>query len=82
MSTSRTEVLAQGLAAGFIGYLATTILFGIFNLLSGRSPFYTAALLGATLFYGVKSLEDFSVLASYVFAYNGLHLILYLRRFL
>lgn len=78
MATARAEVLAQGLAAGVIGYLATAIMFAVFNVLTGHSPFYTAALLGATLFYGLESLDGFSVQASYVFAYNGLHLILYL----
>jgi hypothetical protein len=79
MQEQKFETLMQGLVAGFIGFLTVAIVFAIGNLLAGRSPFYTAAVLGATLFYGVTDLAHMSTdLAPYVFAYNGAHLFAFL----
>jgi hypothetical protein len=68
----------QGLAAGFIGYAAVALFFAIFNLAAGRSPFFTAAFLGDALFYGVRDPAAVVVWPGPVFAYNGVHLLMFL----
>lgn len=73
------DTLMQGLVAGFIGYVAVGVVFAIANLLAGRSPLYTAAVLGATLFYGVTDVSQMATsIAPYVFAYNGAHLVAFI----
>ena len=78
MKPDRWSVWWQGLMAGLIGYATIAIAFAIVNLLGGRSPFYTAALLGGALFYGVRDLHVVEVWPGAVLAYNGLHLVVFL----
>lgn len=78
MSDERMKVFTQGLIAGLIGYGTVAVVFAVVNLLSGRNVFYTAALLGASLFYGVRDPSRVTVTAQYVFAYNGAHLLVFL----
>jgi hypothetical protein len=78
MSDQRMKVLTQGLVAGLIGYATVALVFAVANAIAGRSIFYTAALLGASLFYGVKDPAHVAVTAQYVFAYNGAHLVVFL----
>ena len=47
-------ILNGGLFAGLLGYATVVVLFLVFNLLAGRSAFYTPAMLGAVLFYGLE----------------------------
>ncbi len=68
----------QGLVAGLIGYATVAVVFAVANLVMGRSPFYTAALMGAALFYGITDPAQVSVLPQYVFAFNGIHLLVFL----
>lgn len=69
------HVLREGLFAGVIGYAVIVIFFIIQNLIQGRSPFHTAALLGATLFFGLQDPAHLQISAGPVLAYNGVHLI-------
>jgi hypothetical protein len=78
MRTSVQDTLRQGLVAGLIGYVAVGIVFGIVDMIQRHSPFHTAAVLGATLFYGFQDPAQITVAAPYVFAYNGLHLLVFL----
>lgn len=78
MKTRNEQLLTQGLVTGLIGYATVVLFFLVLNLLAGRSPFYTAALLGETLFYGVRDPAAVVVWAGPVIAYNGLHLLLFL----
>jgi hypothetical protein len=78
MREEQTKVLSQGLVAGLIGYGVVAAVFAVANLLAGRSIFYTAALLGGSLFYGVHDPARITVTAEYVFAYNGAHLLVFL----
>ncbi len=79
MQEKTFETVMQGLVAGFIGFLTVAVVFAVGNMIAGRSPLYTAAVLGATLFYGVTDLSQMSTsLAPYVFAYNGAHLLAFL----
>ncbi len=78
MREEQTKVLSQGVLAGLIGYAVVALVFGIANLIMGQSIFYTAALLGGSLFYGVHDPANIRVTAEYVFAYNGAHLAVFL----
>jgi hypothetical protein len=78
MRAERVQTNLQGLAAGFIGYVAVALFFAIFNLIGGRSPFFTAAFLGDALFYGVRDPAAVVVWPGPVFAYNGVHLLMFL----
>ena len=71
------NTIAHGLVAGVIGY-ATVALLGIgVSVLSGESPFYTAAVLGAML-TGDGIETGVVVTPAHVLAYNGAHLLVFL----
>ena len=78
MSERSARLLVQGAVAGVIGYVTVAIVFGFANLFVGRSFFHTAAVIGATLFYGVTDPTTVTVTAAYVLAFNGLHLATFL----
>ncbi len=78
MKPERVEAYWQGLVAGLIGYAAVAAFFAIYNLASGRSPFYTAALFGGALFYGLRDAAQVAVWPGPVLAYNGVHLVVFL----
>ncbi|MFI5311980.1 MAG: hypothetical protein ACHQQ3_12145 [Gemmatimonadales bacterium] len=79
MREKTLDMLWQGLFAGFLGFMTIILVFAVANVGAGRSPFYTAAVLGATLFYGVTDLSQMATtIAPYVFAYTGLHLMAFL----
>lgn len=48
------------------------------DLVQARSPFYTAALPGSVLFYGLEDPADLVVWAGPVPAYNGIHMLTFL----
>lgn len=79
MKQKTYDVVMQGVAAGFFGFLTVGAVFAIANVLVGRSPVYTAAVLGANMFYGIADPSQMGTsLAPYVFAYNGVHLMAFL----
>lgn len=78
MKNTWRKVLEQGSVAGLIGFAAVAVIFAALNLAQGKSPFYTAALLGASLFYGATDPAQVAVAPASVFAYNGLHLVVFL----
>jgi hypothetical protein len=78
MKPERGQVWMQGLFAGLIGYATVVVFFGVLNAIEGRSPFFTVAALGAALFEGVRDPAQVTVAPGSVFAYNGLHLVLFL----
>ncbi len=78
MRPERTQVFAQGLVAGLIGYAMVAVLFAIANVMLGRSPFYTAALLGEATFYGLRDPAAVTIWPGPILAYNGLHLVVFL----
>lgn len=75
MNESRARFILEGLGAGLIGYAVVAALFALLNLVQGHSVFYTAALLGSDLFYGLQSPADVVIAPGPVLAYNGLHLL-------
>jgi hypothetical protein len=79
MRQKTLDTLLQGMFTGFLGFLTIIVVFAIANVVAGRSPFYTAAILGATLFYGVRDVSQMApVIAPYVFAFTGMHLMAFL----
>lgn len=77
-TTSRTRFLLDGLASGLVGYATVVVFFAALNLVQGRSVFYTAALLGADLFYGLESPAELVIAPGPVLAFNGVHMVLFL----
>jgi hypothetical protein len=78
MNAARRQILWQGLVAGLIGYATVALVIAAANLVSGRSPFHTAALLGGALFYGLTDAASVRIWPGAVLAYNGLHLVVFL----
>jgi hypothetical protein len=74
----RQNTLENGIVTGSIGFAAVALALAVLNIDAGRSPFYTAALLGSALFYHLTDPATLIVTAGPVFAYNALHLLVYL----
>ena len=77
MKADTQRMLEQGLVAGVLGHLVVATVFAVTNLATGRPLLHTPALLGASLFYGLTDPAQLEILASYVFAYNGTHLLVF-----
>jgi hypothetical protein len=78
MRTTWLRTIIQGVVAGAIGFLVVALVFAVANVSTGRSPLYTAALLGATLFHGATDPAQVAVTPANVLAYTGLHLSVFL----
>ena len=78
MTRERAVVWWQGLVAGLLGYAAVALFFGVVNVLGGDSFFHTAAVLGHGLLGTDRRVVEAAVEAGPVFAYNGVHLVLFL----
>lgn len=77
--TERSKlVLAGGLVSGLIGYGTVVIVVSLLNLLTGKSPFYTAAMFGSAMFYGLEDPAVLTVEAGPVLAYNMVHVLTFL----
>lgn len=74
MRLGRERLLVHALVAGILGYAAIVAFFAIANVLAGRSPFFTAAVLGNALLGDPST----AVSARSVAVYNGLHLVAFL----
>lgn len=77
MKPQTRSILTQGLVAGLIGYVVVAGLFFVANVIAGRPPFYTVAVLGGTLFYGWTEPADVVIWAGPIFAYNGAHAVVF-----
>lgn len=77
MKPDRARVLMEGLVAGFVGYLVIVLFYGILNLVSGRTFFFTAAVLGQGLVAQDGS-GPAAGEAGAVLAFNGLHVLAFL----
>lgn len=69
---------SQGAIAGLVGYVVVAALVAVFDLASGRGLFHTPGLFGATLFYGLEDPASYQAGPGPVFAFNGLHLVMFL----
>jgi hypothetical protein len=70
--------MRQALMAGAIGFAAVAVVFAVGNLVAGRSPFYSAALLGGALFFGVSDPARVSLAPAAILAYSALHLAVFI----
>lgn len=71
-------VLWHGAAASAIGFASVVLLFVAADAFAGRPVFYTPALLGGALFYGVTGPADVVVTLAPVLAYSAAHLVAFL----
>jgi hypothetical protein len=77
--TERTKlVLSGGLVSGLIGYATVIVVVSAFNILAGRSIFYTAAMFGSAMFYGLDDPAALQITAGPVLAYNMVHVLTFL----
>jgi len=78
MRAETRDTLTGALWAGLIGYGAVVVVIALLNVLAGRSPFYTAALFGAALFYHLRDPAALVVAPGPVLAYNMVHMLAFL----
>ncbi|MDH3291382.1 MAG: hypothetical protein OEO20_00595 [Gemmatimonadota bacterium] len=71
-------VLNGGLFAGLLGYGTVVVLFALINVLAGQSPFYTPAMFGGVLFYGLSDPSALEITPGPVLAYNMVHVLAFL----
>jgi hypothetical protein len=71
-------MLNGGLFAGMLGYGTVVMIFVVFNAVGGRSAFYTPAMLGSALFYGLNDPAALQITPGPILAYNMVHLVAYL----
>jgi len=75
---ARSRVMYEGMIAGLIGYVAVVIFVGALDLIGGRALFQTPSLLGQILIGGFGDPTPGTVVAGPVFAFNGIHLLVFL----
>ena len=78
MRSEHVTTLWQGIYTGLAGYATTVVLLAASDAVAGRPFFYTPALLGSALFYGLRDPAQLVVWAGPVIAYNAAHLIVFL----
>lgn len=78
MRQETAVTLRGGLFAGLVGYGTIVLFFAILNVVVGRSPFYTAALLGSALFFGLRDAAHLEVTPAAVLAFNMVHAVVML----
>jgi hypothetical protein len=66
------------LATGIIGFASVVLVFAAADAITGRPIFYTPALLGGALFYGVTRPSEVTIAPAPVLAYTGVHLLVFL----
>jgi hypothetical protein len=78
MRAATKQAWTGGLYAGLLGYLVVVVFLALVNLLAGRSPFYTAALFGSALFYGLRDPAALVITPGAVLTYNMVHALAFL----
>ncbi|HSE02805.1 MAG TPA: hypothetical protein VLK35_01530 [Methylomirabilota bacterium] len=78
MNAERQQGLWNSIYTGLTGYLAVAVFFIVVDPLLGRGLFYTPALLGSALFYGLSDPAALTIQPGPVIAYNGAHLVVFL----
>jgi hypothetical protein len=73
MRQETAATLRGGLFAGLIGYFTIVVFFVALNLIAGRSPFYTAALFGSALFFGLRDAAQLEITPAAVLTFNMVH---------
>jgi hypothetical protein len=75
MRDETKDVLTGGMFAGLLGYLTVVVLFALLNVAMGHSPFYTPAMFGAVLFYGLEDPAALEITPGPILAYNMVHVL-------
>jgi hypothetical protein len=75
MTEQRTRMLADGLVAGMLGYVAVVLFFTVLDVAGGRPALHTAAFLGEAVFGGSRDPVPAGIDMGLVLAFNGLHLL-------
>ncbi len=70
--------MTGGLFGGLLGYATIVVFFALLNLAAGRSIFYTAALFGSSMFYGLSDPEALVIAPGPVLSFNMVHLLAFL----
>jgi hypothetical protein len=78
MKAERQEALWNSIYTGLVGYVAVVAFFAVIDPLLGRGLFYTPALLGSALFYGLRDPAALTIRPGPIIAYNGFHLLVFL----
>jgi hypothetical protein len=78
MTAGPGDVILHGVAAGLIGYATVALFFFIADPVGGRPLFFTPALLGGALFFGLRDPAGLEIGPGPVLAYNGTHVLVFL----
>ena len=78
MRAEREIMLRGGLFAGLIGYGTIVAFFAVLNVIAGRSVFYTAALFGSALFFGLEDPASLEITPAAVLTFNMVHMLVML----
>lgn len=63
--------------AGLLGYITIVVLLALLSLLAGKSMFYTPAMFGSVLFYGLEDPAALEITPGPVLAYNMVHVLVF-----
>jgi hypothetical protein len=69
--------MLRGMIAGLIGYATVVVFFLVADPIAGRPVFYTPALLGGALFFGLSDPAGLELGPGAVLAYNGAHFLVF-----
>jgi hypothetical protein len=69
--------MLRGMIAGLIGYATVVVFFLVADPIAGRPVFYTPALLGGALFFGLSDPAGLELGPGPVLAYNGAHFLVF-----
>lgn len=72
------RIIENGILAGILGAAVVAVWFLVLDMITRGMPFYTPSLLGSVLFAGVDASEVSGLNGAAIFAYTGLHGILFL----
>jgi hypothetical protein len=67
-------VVLEGVVAGLIGAAAVAAWFLLVDVLAGR-PFFTPAVLGSAVFFGLRDAAEVTISFSAVLAYTSIHIL-------
>jgi hypothetical protein len=72
------QIVENGIVAGILGAVVVAVWFFFLDLVTRGLPFYTPSLLGSIAFAGMEANEVTAINWAAVFAYTGLHGLLFL----
>lgn len=78
MDPDRRRALREGFLAGVLGYASVAVYYGLLNVISGRSFFFTARELGLQVLGAAWAADASAVGYAPILAYNAVHLVAFL----